>query len=135
MMSPKKHIQLLCKADIILIILLALAGIAVTVWIYLPKNSTATHLEVRQDGRIILTLPLDTDTEQTITTENGAVNKFQIKAMTVRMQEANCGDHTCISTGSISCAGESIVCLPHRLVLQITSSGGSKDAVPDAIVH
>ena len=33
--------------------------------------------------------------------------------------EANCGDHTCVRTGKISREGEVIVCLPHRLTVEI----------------
>ena len=135
-MAQKHDTQIFSKADLILFIILTLTGIAATVWIYFPKNRAATHLEVRQNGSIIMTLPLDTDTEQTISGKNGGTNTFQISGQTATMLEADCGDHTCISTGKISHAGESIVCLPHRLVLQITSSDDSgEDAAPDAIVH
>lgn len=135
-MAHKHDTRIFSRFDIILFIILVLIGAAVTVWIYFPRNSTATHLEIRQNGSIIMTLPLDTDTEQTITGINGNTNTFQIKDQTAMMLQADCGDHTCISTGRISRTGESIVCLPHRLVLQITSSGNSEeDNAPDAIVH
>ena len=48
------------------------------------------------------------------------------------MTDADCGDHTCIETGDINDVGESIVCLPHRLVLKITAE---EENGPDAIVH
>lgn len=135
-MSRQTHMRILHKKDIVFLILLTLIGIGITIGIYFPKDSDAACLEVRQNGSVILTLPLDTDTEQIITDKNGGTNKFQIKERSVLMLEADCGDHTCINTGRISHTGESIVCLPHRLALQITSSGSPpEDSAPDAIVH
>ena len=127
--------KIFCRQDIILLTILILAGVCITAWIYLPAGSAATHLEIRQNGSILMSLPLNTDTSQTITGENGETNTFQIKDGAVSMLRASCKDHTCISTGSITHTGESIVCLPHRLVLQIISSDRSEDAAPDAIVR
>ena len=45
------------------------------------------------------------------------------------MTEANCGDHTCVRMGRISRAGEAIVCLPHRLVVEIVGGEAAADAV------
>ena len=39
--------------------------------------------------------------------------------------EANCGDHTCIRTGAISREGETIVCLPHRMVVRVEGGEGA----------
>lgn len=44
----------------------------------------------------------------------------------VSVTEANCGDHTCVRTGIICRQGETIVCLPHRLVVEI--QGGETPA-------
>ena len=103
----------------------------------LPKELIAQDpLEVRQNGRLLMTLPLDTDTEESVKDENGGFNQFRIRDGAAAMLDADCGDHTCLRTGSISRTGESIVCLPHRLVLQITSSHRPAEKnTPDAIVH
>ena len=45
--------------------------------------------------------------------------------------EANCGDHTCVRTGAVSREGEVIVCLPHRLTVEIQ---GGQPAGFDAAV-
>lgn len=44
--------------------------------------------------------------------------------------DANCGDHTCVRRGAVSRTGETIVCLPHRLVVEII---GATDNGPDAV--
>lgn len=135
-MTQEVRRQLLNKTDILFLAVLMLVGIAITIWIFFPRQGNATHLEVRQNGSVIMTLPLDTDTEQTITDKNGGTNRFRIENRSVIMLDADCGDHTCIHTGRISRSGESIVCLPHRLALQITASvSPSQNQAPDAVVH
>lgn len=124
------------KWDIGILAALVLLGIALTLWIYRPAPAPGNFLEVRQDGRILKTLPLDRDCEETIAYKNGKSNTFVIKDRSVTMTEADCGDHTCIHTGAIDNAGETIVCLPHRLVLQIVQKEEKEDSdMPDAIVH
>lgn len=46
-------------------------------------------------------------------------NILQISHGTAAVVEANCGDHTCVRTGEIFREGESIVCLPHHLIIRI----------------
>lgn len=121
------------KNDFILIILLILIGIGLTTWIYFPKTSKASTVEVRENGKLILSLPLSQNTTQTIHCKDGGTNQFSIQDGTVTMTNADCGDKTCIKTGKIKNDGQSIVCLPHRLVISITNT--TSDAAPDAIVR
>lgn len=121
--------------DLILILILVLAGILLSAWIFYPDNAEAAYVEVRQNGSAILTLPLDKDIEKTITDNDGRTNTFQIREQSVVMVHADCGDKTCVNTGKISRTGESIVCLPHRLVLEIISERSTNDSAPDALVR
>ena len=45
----------------------------------------------------------------------------------VRILSAPCANQDCVRTGRISRAGQSIVCLPGRFVVQLTAAGGSSD--------
>lgn len=120
------------KTDFSILAALLLLGIILSIFIFRPENEEPGKLEVRQNGKVILTLSLSRDTVKTIKTETGSYNTFSIQHGTVSMTNADCGDHTCIETGTIRNAGETIVCLPHRLVLKITAE---KENGPDAIVH
>ncbi len=122
------------KADRILILLFLLAGIILTVCIFLPRADENGILEVRQNGRIVMTLPLDKTSERTITDTDGHQNHFIIRNGTVAMTKANCHDQTCIRTGKIKKSGQSIVCLPHRLVLAIVPKSSSDHSL-DAVVQ
>lgn len=122
--------------DTCLLLLLMLIGIFFSVWIYLPASSPGGYLEIRQNGKPVKTIPLGKDCEETIRSEDGETNTFSIKNGKVSMTDANCGDQTCIHTGSISHNGETIVCLPHRLVLKICADDEKdRSTEPDIIVH
>ena len=86
-----------------------------------------------ENGKLILSLPLSENTKQTIRCTDEGSNQFLIQDGAVTMTDADCGDKTCVKTGPIKEAGQSIVCLPHRLVITITDS--SSDSAPDAIVR
>ena len=121
------------KADKLLIVLLLVAGIVLTVAVYLPQSGQGGVLKVRQNGTLLMTLPLDKPTSRTISA-NGHKNQFSIKDGTVTMTKADCHDQTCIRTRSIHTPGQSIVCLPHRLVLTIETAD-STDHSLDAVVQ
>lgn len=45
---------------------------------------------------------------------------LEIKDGKARITNSNCPDKICVKTGYISKAGENIICLPHRIVVEIT---------------
>ena len=84
---------------------------------------------VTVDG--VETARYDLAVDQAHTIGEDAYNVLNISGGTVAVVEANCGDHTCIRTGGISREGETIVCLPHRLVIHVE---GGETALFDAAV-
>ena len=63
----------------------------------------------------------------------GGVNKVVINDGKVSMTEADCPDELCVKTGKISRVGETIVCLPHRVVVEI--KGSQDDDSIDSVVR
>ena len=62
--------------------------------------------------------------------DGGAFNLFSVADGVVRMEAADCRDQICVRHRAVSAVGESIICLPHRLVIQIESNEESElDAV------
>lgn len=51
--------------------------------------------------------------------EENEVNDIVIKNGKVWMRSATCPDQICVEQGEISEKGETIVCLPHKLVIEI----------------
>lgn len=60
--------------------------------------------------------------------EGISYNLFSAADGIIAMEEADCKDQICVHHKPISSAGESIICLPHRLVVEII---GDDDAAAD----
>ena len=106
------------RNDIILIIVLSVFSALFTIYLF-TVTQHGNKVLVYVDGQLTGEYPLDTDTEVTIMGYNGGNNVMSISNGRVRMSEASCTDRLCIHQGSISRAGQSIVCLPNRVILRI----------------
>ncbi|GED80527.1 hypothetical protein FC62_GL001337 [Amylolactobacillus amylotrophicus DSM 20534] len=82
---------------------------------------------VSHDGETIKEFNL-TDHEGTTTwtyrDDDGHYNKIEVKGKKIHIVEANCADQVCVRQGYRSKVGQSIVCLPHKLLIEIKSSDG-----------
>lgn len=67
----------------------------------------------------------------------GHSNVVSIQSGTVHMKSADCHNQVCVDTGVISRTGETIVCLPNRVVVEILADGkgGDADEAIDAVVQ
>ena len=118
------------KADIVLVLVLLLAAAAAGIFMLAVRGDGAEAVVIR-DGQEILRLPLSEDAEEVIT-EGEDSNTVVIKGGTARVTEANCPDKVCVHTGEIRYEGQTIVCLPHKLVVKI--EGGEKQET-DAVAQ
>ena len=119
------------RNDLIFIaaILVIVATVAAVLFFLRGEGST---VQVEVDGTVIGTYPLSVDREvEIITGENGEeLNLLVIKDGKATVTAATCPDGICAAHRPISREGESIVCLPHKVV--ITVVGGEEDE-PDVI--
>lgn len=74
---------------------------------------------------------LDTDAQETITTSLGS-NLVVVSNGRVHVQEADCPNHDCIKQGEIDTPGKQIVCLPHKLWIEIVSADSASSTRQDA---
>ena len=117
------------KHDFILIgTILAAAIIIFAALYFLPSKGAYVTVEV--DKKTVVTLPLNEDTEYKIETENGS-NLLVIKDGYASVEEADCKNQICVHHRKINKNGESIVCLPHKVVITVS---GEDDAEIDAEV-
>ena len=84
---------------------------------------------VKVDGNIVYMLPLDKNASVTVEGYQGGSNTVVIENGTVYMKDADCPDKLCEKTGKISKNGETIVCLPHRVVVEIQGGEGNVDSL------
>lgn len=83
---------------------------------------------IRVDGEVYKKIDLNTVAvayDMEIETEFG-YNKINIAPDGISVVKADCRDHICIDQGKVSTEGVPIVCLPHRLTIEI--EGGDIDA-------
>ena len=131
------------RSDRIFVTALLFLGVGLSLWIYLPHKESGSQLEIRIDGETVSCYSLNEDRQETLTCKDGT-NTVIIQDGVVTMTEADCPDHVCVGMHGISQAGETIVCLPHRLVLAIVSDSQSPSVqneedgetlVPDAVTR
>ncbi len=108
--------------DIILIVVLVLIpAIMLVCGNTGQKADNASSLTITIDGSLYIALPLYEDTILTIPSETG-FNIVVIENSQAWISEADCPNRVCVDHSPISKNGEQIVCLPHKLVLEITSN-------------
>ncbi len=98
-------------ADFIVIAVVLICALGI--WLYPAMSSTGTYAEIQQMGNVHK-LPLGTDT--TLQIENATVI---VKDGAIAISSAECPDQVCVKTGAISREGESIVCVPNKIVITI----------------
>ena len=107
------------KADFILIGAVVFIALLIGGILYFTGNNGA-YAQVEVDGRIVETLPLDKDTEYEIISDGGT-NTLVIEDGYATMTEADCPDLICVRHPKISKTGESIICLPHKVVVMVVN--------------
>ena len=105
------------KNDFKLIGILFLVAVICLIAIQLI-NKTGGKVIVTVDGKEYGTYKLTEDATIKIESEYGT-NTLVIKDQKAKMEEANCPDKLCVHQKAIDKTGETIVCLPHKVVITV----------------
>ncbi|GAA2902872.1 NusG domain II-containing protein [Enterococcus pseudoavium] len=129
--------SLLRPWDGIIVALLILLSFAPLVIFSLNRANTPSQQAVLSvDGHEIKTFDLSDKTKAAYTYKyqeaDGHYNLIEVKGDRIRIKEANCGDQICVRRGWIDQSGETIVCLPHKLLIEIKSSDGGE---PGSVIY
>lgn len=118
------------KNDWILIIFVAaVAGIFLAVLLLRPEEAVR-QVEISVDGELYGRYDLNEDQEISI----NKTNKVQISEGTAKMTWAECPDQICVHHKEISRTGESIICLPNKIVVSIIGGDATDGGIsPDAV--
>lgn len=117
-------------ADIVLV----MAVVAVSVFLIIQSAAGAgdgadLEVSISVNGKVVQVLPLVGENRQLTVEGYRGTSYIEIGGGRVRMEDSACPDKLCVRTGWISRAGDSIVCLPNRVVIEIRSSEGGPDVV------
>ena len=109
---------------VVLAVVALAAASALTVW---PRGSgDALTAVVTADGEELDRFaPADLAAGPRTYTHNGYTLTVAAEDGGLRVSEADCPTQDCVHTGAISRSGQSIVCLPARIIIQLT--GGQAD--------
>ncbi len=124
------------KGDKILIVIVLVIAALLAVYFAFPKlalkdgkKAAAGKVTVMVDREVYGVYGLDEDQKVTVNTDGGT-NTFEIKDGKVSMIEADCPDKICVETKPVHHVHDTIVCLPHKVVLEITEgSARESDAL------
>lgn len=117
------------RNDAILVAVLVFLGGALALFLWLTRQDGG-YVSVQVDGEVLLELPLGEDTRLELG-DGGHTNVLVIEDGTAQVVAASCPDQICVNQGPIRYEGESIVCLPHRLV--VTIEGGQANDVDGTV--
>ena len=120
-MNKGKH-----KADLFLIIGIVGAGIIFGLILLLGQNG-GKSVEVRVSGEVVSRFPLNEEREYEITGKDGGRNLLVIRDGEAWIEEADCPDKLCVNMGKIHLQGQSVVCLPNEVVVEIPGDNNNGD--------
>ena len=111
-----------CKmrvSDVILIIVILIFSLFLYFIYYeYGKNKEGKQVVITLNGKEYGRYSLNEN--KIFEVKSNGFNKIEIKDGKVYVIDANCPDKYCINHDGISKKGESIVCLPHKLVVEIS---------------
>ncbi|HOB09761.1 MAG: NusG domain II-containing protein [Limnochordia bacterium] len=114
------------KGDLLIfVVLLLIGGIMLTSNLFRAKEpGNIAILEI--DGVIVERFDLDADLENYRAETARGYNILDFADGAVRVIEADCPDKICIQFGWIRQVGQTIVCLPHRLIIRVVSEASEQ---------
>jgi hypothetical protein len=121
------------KADILLIGSIIAFGCILALVILLTQHK-GNIVQVRLDGTIIENFQMIDNLTYEINGVNGGTNLLIIQDGEAWIEEANCPDGLCKNMGKISQVGQSIICLPNKVVVEILDNEGEASGTLDVDV-
>ena len=128
--------DLIKKADLILLAVLLIAGLAASI-VLARSGKGGGQVTIKSAGKKIGTYSLKenrtlfitkdghiSDCDGTDSQGETGYNILQIRDGKADMISADCHNHDCVNHRPISKDGENIICLPHKIVIQIEKEKG-----------
>lgn len=120
------------RNDILLIVGVLLTAFLCAVLYFLAYPKDGDMVQITINGTVTKTFPLNEDTTYTISNGDSQKNILEIKNGTAQIISADCPDKLCVHQKKISRQGETLVCLPHKVVVSIIST---KKATLDGVAQ
>ena len=118
------------RRDAALLVILLAVGALLFFFLRINRAEGGTAV-VRVSGEPYGSYDLHTDQEIEIQGTNGGTNLLQIRDGKASVIQASCPDLLCVHQGTVSRQGESIICLPNEVVVEI--SGAMEETAYDVL--
>ena len=120
------------KPALIILILLVLAAVGAAIFLLFPRdNDGGTIARITLDGAVVAEIDLSRQTApdtMTVKGKSGLTNTILVEPGRIRGDKADCPDQICVHQGFIDNGTVPIVCLPNKLIIEITGGGDGLDA-------
>lgn len=121
-----------------LVVLAVAALAAASAWTFWRGGETAADLTavVSIDGAEVERIDLEQEDGERTYTGNGYTLTVSLRPdgePGVRVEVSDCPTQDCVHTGTITRAGQSIVCLPARIIIQLEGGAPAEDG-PDLVI-
>ena len=110
--------KLFGKNDIILLLILLAVAVAGIYFFYFRRAEQGNQVQIMVDGEVFGTYSQTDEQEIKIPNASGiTTNILSIKDGKAKMIDADCPDKLCEYQNAISQSGETIVCLPNKVIV------------------
>lgn len=128
-----KYIKMIKRGDVIIVLLLMLGSflpLGVFTYVQATADQANRQAVIEVDGEIVRVFDL-VDDGKTETfryqDDHGHENVLVRTGMTVTMTEANCSDQVCVRMAPVDLVGDTILCLPHKMLVEVRSDDPADD--------
>lgn len=116
-MSPKRRRFREISLLVILFLLIVMGALS----FYNKKSEAGDYVVVTVAGEEYARYSLSQSRKVNITIEGVETNQLVIRDYSAEVKAANCPDKICVNTKAIHKDGETIVCLPNKVVIEVHS--------------
>ena len=117
------------KQNVIFIIILLIASFTMLFFIIMGKQrQKGDKVLIYVNGTLVQEVSLEVEAEIVIHGSPGD-NVLVIRDRKAYMKEASCENHVCIQQGEVSRNGETIICMPNQIIVEVSAEKQEIDAV------
>lgn len=122
------------RNDLLLSGIFLAAALAVLFFQNFFMQEKGDFVTVTQDGEVIGQYSLWENRTIPLEKEHG-YNLLVIENGSAKMAEADCPDKLCVKQRRISRSGESLICLPHKLIVTVDRKGQKETSGVDSVTY
>jgi hypothetical protein len=109
-------------------VILPFLAVALCIALFYARMPSSSKIAVvEKDGKEFCRIDLDKETSVRIINVGGPMNvKLRVEPGAIAFYSSDCPDKICIRTGKLTKPGQTAVCLPGKVSVQVVSGNGEK---------